>query len=343
MVNYIVIYCLEYKYEYMAHQVRKKGGVQWWPDYYKAKERELLDPKKTPSDNLWETIWKVSCIWLNKARVWSDNKQDMEDLEQTVRIATYNRLLYIVRNGNYRREFSFWVNCTRSCWSIVHKCIAVWLDDIKFRHSHISDGDASIVNSEHGTLTLFDSLAAHKVPRLMTESDYYCNYLKRRWYEYDRPCDRTKALRAESYSSYEEYCEDCLLYNISDVLSYDDFVRQNYTLEERKIIAKPIYGKAANKAHDNAGRPRLSPDKYKAKLAYNREWYAKNKGRPRKPKKSIAELEPEQREERRSYYRDWYQRNREKLLAYNAEYRANNRERIRQYSRKWHQKQKDAN
>ena len=48
-----------------------------------------------------------------------------------------------------------------------------------------------------------------------------------------------------------------------------------------------------------------------------------------------------EREERRAYYRDWYNRNREKMLVYNAEYRANNRDRIRQYSKDWYAKQKE--
>ena len=318
------------------------GRTVFWPERCDVgKKAILLDPQLSPMENVWRMVRIASLIRLTMFKLWAYDYNDMADLEIMVQIATYNKLLRMVRDKEYNRNFSFYINVRGACWSVAQHVVDKWMQDIRQRYNNL-DGTAVIGASEHGSLTLFDSLAAHKVPRLMTESDYYCNYLKRRWYEYDRPCDRTKALRAESYSSYDEYCEDCLLYNISDVLSYDDFVRQNYTPEEQKIIAKPIYGVKANKAHDNAGRPRLSPDKYKAKLAYNREWYAKNKGRPRKPKKSIAELQPDEREERRAYYRDWYQRNREKLLAYNAEYRANNRERIRQYSRKWHQKQKAA-
>lgn len=318
------------------------GKVVYWPERCDVGKKEiLLDPKLTPMENVWRMVRIASLIRLAMYRLWAYDYQDMSDLEIMVQMATYNKLLRMVRDKEYNRNFSFYVNVRGACWSVCQHVVDAWMQDIRQRYKNL-DGDGSIVNSENGTLTLFDSLAAHKVPRLMTESDYYSNYLnKRRWFEYDRPSDRTKALRAESYASYDEYCEDCLLFNVSDVLSYDDFVKQNYTPEERKIIAKPIYGVKANKAHDAAGRPRLAPDKYKAKLAYQREWYKKNKGRPRKPKKSIAELEPEQREERRSYYRDWYKRNREKLLAYNAEYRAANRDRIRQYSKDWYAKKKE--
>ena len=319
------------------------GRVVFWPERCNiGKKKLLLDPKLTPMENVWRMVRIASLIRLTTFRLWSYEYSDMADLEQMVMLATFNRLKAMVRDKEYSREHSFYLNVRAACWSVAQHVVDAWMKDIRQRYKNL-DGNGSVGDSENGTLTLFDSLAAHNVPRLMTESDYYSQYLnKRRWFEYERPCDRTKALRAESYSSYDEYCEDCLLYNISDVLSYDDFVKQNYTAEERKIIAKPIYGVKANKAHDNAGRPRLSPDKYKAKLAYNREWYAKNKGRPRKPKKSIAELEPEQREERRSYYRDWYKRNREKLLVYNAEYRAANRDRIRQYSKDWYAKKKSA-
>ena len=318
------------------------GRTVFWPERCDVGKKEiLLDPKLSNMENVWRMVRIASLIRLTMFKLWAYDYNDMADLEQMVMLATYNKLLRMVRDKEYNRNFSFYNNVRGACWSVCQHVVDAWMDQIRQRYNNL-DGNGSVIESEHGSLTLFDTIAAHRVPRLMTESDYYCNYLKRRWYEYDRPCDRTKALRAESYSSYDEYCEDCLLFNVSDVLSYDDFVKQNYTKEEQRIIAKPIYGVKANKAHDNAGRPRLSPDKYKAKLAYNREWYAKNKGRPRKPKKSIAELEPDEREERRAYYRDWYQRNREKLLAYNAEYRANNRERIRQYSRKWHQKQKAA-
>lgn len=328
----------------MPYKRTINGKVVYWPERCNiGKTKLLLDPALSPMENVWRMVRIASLIRLTMFKLWAYDYNDMADLEQMVQIATYNKLLRMVRDKEYDRRYSFYLNVRAACWSVAQHVVDKWMQDIRQRYSNL-DGTAVIGSSEHGSLTLFDSLAAHKVPRLLTESDYYSQYLnKRRWYEYDRPSDRTKALRAESYSAYDEYCEDCLLYNVSDVLSYDDFVRNNYTKDEQKIIAKPIYGRAANKAHDAAGRPRLDPDKYKAKLAYNREWYAKNKGKkPRNPKRSIAELEPDEREARRAYYRDWYKRNREKLLVYNAEYRANNRERIRQYSKTWHAKQKAA-
>lgn len=348
------------------------GRVVYWPERCDiGNTKILLDPNLTPMENCWRIIKIVTLIRLTMFKIFAYDYGDMADLETMVQIATYNRLRDMVKNGEYNRDYSFYLNVRASCYSIAQHVVDKWMADIRQRYNNL-DGNGIIGNSEHGTLTLFDSLAAHKVPRLMTNTDFYNKYRYRHWFDYDRPCDRTKVLRAETYRAYDEYCDDCLLFNITDVLSYDDFVKQNYTEEEQKVIAKPIYGVKANKSHAKAGRPRLAPtetrpkaeprrkktpeERLEAKKSYQHEWYLR-----RRANMSEAELEakrahdrayqnernsrltPEQREAKNAYNREYNHTHEIKRTPRKRidELEPEQREAKRKYYREWYVRNKE--
>jgi len=292
----------------MPYKRTVHGQTVYWPERCNiGKQRILLDPKQTPMENCWRVIKIVTLIQLTSFKLFSYDYGDMADLETMVQIATYNRLRDMVKNSEYNRRYSFYLNVRSACYSIAQHVVDKWLQDIRQRYNHL-DGNGSVVNSENGSLTLFDSLASHKVARLMTDSDYSERFEKRRWNEFERQGDRTRVLREETHKAYDQYCEDCLLYGVHDVLSYDDFVKRNYSESEIALICK---------------RPRQRLKKANAKA-----------GRPR------FESTNDKKEAQREYNRAYYQRHKESARAYAAEYRAQNRQKIKEYQRKWYLKNK---
>lgn len=210
----------------------KSGHETWYPDLYKVKKRELLDPKLTPNENMWSIIYKVTCVWLTKSRVFALTQEDMEELEQDVRLATYLRLRYVVVTKQYRRDFSFWVNCTRCCYSICHSCIQRWMDKLNVRKNLLC-GDEPLSESNNSE-TFFDSRSFN--PTLITSSENW-SAQKLKWQDAQRPFDRWKKINETVDNEYLEYTESCLELSVTPV-DKDTFVLTNYTEEERKIMSE---------------------------------------------------------------------------------------------------------
>lgn len=219
----------------MARMIMSSGRERWWPDKYNVKKRELLDPSKTPKENLWDTIYKVTCVWLNKARVWAYSEQDMSELESETRMATYLRIRYLVRTRQYQRKYSFWVNCTRACFSVYNACITAWLRRLKPREIEVC-GDEPISDSNNSE-TFFDSRSFN--PTLITSSENW-SAQKVKWQDAQRPYERWRKLNDTVEEEYLEYTESCLELGISPVDKVS-FVLGNYTEEERKLMDnKPV-------------------------------------------------------------------------------------------------------
>lgn len=216
----------------MARMIMKSGHETWYPDLYKVKSRELLDPNLTPNENIWSFIYKVTCVWLTKARVFALTQEDMEELEQDVRLATYLRLRYVVVTKQYRRDFSFWVNCTRCCYSICHSCIQRWMDKLNVRKNLLC-GDEPLSESNNSE-TFFDSRSFN--PTLITSSENW-SAQKLKWQDAQRPFDRWKKINETVDNEYLEYTESCLELSVTPV-DKDTFVLTNYTEEERKIMSE---------------------------------------------------------------------------------------------------------
>lgn len=210
----------------------KNGRETWYPDLYKVKSRELLDPKLTPNENIWDFVYKVTCVWLTKARVFALTQEDMEELEQDVRLATYLRLRYVVATKQYRRDFSFWVNCTRCCYSICHSCIQRWMDKLNARKNLLC-GDEPLSDSNNSE-TFFDSRSFN--PTLVTSSENW-SAQKLKWQDAQRPFEKWKKINETVDNEYLEYMESCLELCVTPV-DKDTFVLTNYSEEERKIMSE---------------------------------------------------------------------------------------------------------
>ena len=263
------------------------GHERWWPDKYTAKKRELLDPNKTPRENLWDFVYKVTCVWLNKARVWAYSEQDMSELESETRMATYLRLRYLVRTRQYQRKYSFWVNCTRACYSVYNACITAWLRRLKPRAMEVCGDD--LVGSSDNSATLFDMVSF--APVWLTESDYLSRQ-KMPWNAATRPYDRWRKLHEHADDLYSLYCEDCLELGVTPVDKIK-FVMDNFTKEEQDFM------------HENKTVS-------SATATYLRNWYEKKKktdpqwwARRLKKQKEYSERN---RQKRKEWYKERYQR-----------------------------------
>jgi hypothetical protein len=248
-----------------------KGGIEYWfPDKYDAKRHETLDPELTPRENLWAIIYKVTCIWLTKAHVYATVQEDMDDLEAEVRMATYYRLQYLVRTRQYQRKYSFWVNCTRACWSICNAHIQRWFDRIHKTSKHMC-GDLAI---EGADVPLFDMLSF--CPTLVTSSE--CESAqKMRWQDAQRPYERWKKLNEHVEDQYMEYTESCLELGITPVDKVS-FVLGNYSEEERKLMDdKPTNSITYSNYYRNwrAKKKLTDPEWAERKRLYDKEYQKK--------------------------------------------------------------------
>ena len=178
---------------------------------------------------MWATIHKVTCIWLTKAHVYATTKEDMDDLEAEVRMATYYRLQYLVRTKQYQRKYNFWTNATRACWSICNAHIQRWFNRIHDRNRHMC-GDMAIDGTE---TPLFDLLSF--CPTLVTSSECW-SAQKMRWQDAQRPYDRWRKANEMAEEEYLEYTESCIELGVTPVDKVT-FVLENYTEEERNVMA----------------------------------------------------------------------------------------------------------
>lgn len=213
----------------MSRSVIKNGVEYWFPDRYDVKARELLDPELSPRENLWAMIHKVTCIWLTKSHVYATTKEDMDDLEAEVRMATYYRLQYLVRTKQYQRKYSFWVNCTRACWSICNAHIQRWFNRIHEKSKHLC-GDLAVDGND---VTLFELLSFN--PTLVTSSENW-SAQKMKWQDAQMPYTKWKKINETVDEEYSLYCEDCIELGVAPVDKVT-FVLENYSEEERKIMS----------------------------------------------------------------------------------------------------------
>lgn len=268
----------------MSRRVLKSGVEYWFPDRYDVKQRELLDPELTPRENMWATIHKVACIWLTKAHVYATTKEDMDDLEVEVRMATYYRLQYLVRTRQYQRKYSFWVNCTRACWSICNAHIQRWFNRINERNKNMC-GDMAIDGTE---TPLFDLLSFN--PTLITSSECW-SAQKMRWQDAQRPYDKWKKINEHVDDEYSLYCEDALELGVQPVDKVT-FVLGNYTEEERKVMSNEPTN---NRDYRNYFRNWLAKKKLE-----DPEWTERKKKRDQEYQRRYSEKRKAERRKRKA-------------------------------------------
>lgn len=263
----------------MAHLAKKGEALVWFPEYYKIRGPVLLDPDLSPMENAWRVVDICASVWLNAFHAWAENKDDMDDLEQTARLVVMNELRRRVKKGLYDRNFSFYMN-VRSCAmsKMQHAIIEPWLKHIRTR-DNLLDGNAPANHSTCDEMfTRFDVLSTKPMHRWITDAER--RYKTRDWQDYEREGDRVRVLQKQIDGEYDDYCSDCLEFGV-DPIAKDDFTKSNYTEDELKLLFTP-------------------PEKHIAYMrAYNR--------------KQIED--PIKAEKRRAYFRNYARKHKDEIKA----------------------------
>lgn len=230
----------------MAFQV----GNRWYPDRYTIGHRKLLlDPQKSPMENLWWLISICCGVWLAKYRVYAYSREAVEELEQELQLRTFLRLRDHVWRGTYRKDLSLYLNTRSAAWGVCSNVIKLWHDKNILEPSLTLDIDRPIdsPNSRPGdaAMTLGETFASHLVPKLWTVSDgklqtSYRQGKKHSLDEVERGSkDYHQVWRAITEEQYDYYLQSCEDYGL-EPLDHDAFIEKNFpppglTKEEKAI------------------------------------------------------------------------------------------------------------
>ena len=226
----------------MARQTWSASGREIWRPDDITIGKFLLDPNKTPMQNLWDLIYSQSSIWLNKYQVWSYDKSDIEALEQDLRMAIFIKFRQKVCDGEYDRRYSLYLNVRSVAWSVCSHCIKLFLKDIEQRNNCISS-DSFIRGCDGEDMRIVDTLTENDIAK------YYSTNERKRDYDNKRKYDRRHSVDPDPIrqrrrdamlryfnkiknpqyrrNAYDDYLGECEFFGIRP-LDYQSFVRQNF-------------------------------------------------------------------------------------------------------------------
>ena len=248
----------------MARVSVKDGKTVWRPDNMDVPRPMLIDPNKSPKEEIWRYCHICSHVWLNKYRVWSEEKEPIEQLEQDCMMATYLELRRRVRTGKYDRRYSFYLN-TRSCaFSKVGKIVEAWIAEQRQLNDMIDVNSDIGYDDYNKTIALVDRIV--NAPTWLTDYDTNQKYRKREWQEYCLPYQRVRALELELNDAYDAYLTDCCDLGITDIIPREVWLRRHFQAE-LDLVLNPD-GMAFKDGHE-----RISNSDY------TRSYYLRNRER----------------------------------------------------------------
>lgn len=214
------------------------GRDVWWSDRCTPRPDELLiRPDAPPMEELWRLLRIACLIRIAWSKAWSYNFDDMEDLQQTTYVVTYQELLRRLREGMYDFSVSLYLNLRSCCWAVYQRNLDAWMERIRRRLNTV-DAWATMAHDDligHGNdACLYDKIPNGSV-RLITDSDSRDYSKHRTWRTMTRKRDQHVRLRKEMQEQYDLYCESCMELG-ADPMPYDDFLSNNLTEEEMKVL-----------------------------------------------------------------------------------------------------------
>lgn len=208
----------------MVRVANTSSGVQYWPAAVHVSKDIKLDPRLSPMENCWRIIDFQTLIWLTKARVWSRERETLEELIQDVRIAVYMELRRRVVEHTYSREHSFWLNVRSCAWSIVHKRIKVWIDAQKQRENIVCANNLiQIGKDEDDGVTYYDLFSTGCKYITESESKEDDDWRSRTIKRY-----RVRMVRRILDDEYHKYLDDCEEFGIKERLGKIEWLLKNY-------------------------------------------------------------------------------------------------------------------
>ena len=214
----------------MARESIYNGRPVWRPDFITV-GRMTINPDAPPLDEAMRFVRACVSVFLNKYGAWSDNKEDIEDLESECIFKTYKKLINIVVTKKYRKDLSFYLNCRGCAWSEVGHAYKQW-----YRHYKQSMDDICIDDTIPGTDRKYGDVVSHAIT-WVTDSDLVPmerrGPAERPLESYKMAGSRMKAAQAHIDYWYELYTEMCLEHCV-DPMDKDSWVSENV---EPEIIA----------------------------------------------------------------------------------------------------------
>jgi hypothetical protein len=227
----------------------EQHGNRWYPTYYNVgTKRILLRSDWTWQENVWHFINITVGIWLAKAKVWSYDRELIEELEQTCKLRTYLRLKDIVHRGLYARHLSFYLNCRSCAWAAVSNVIYLWQQYAVEIPALTVDIDTPITGPgvKSDDLSLADTLTTHNTPKLRTRYDMINDVQIKRGVGTKTLDDVTRGTvgykavwYAVTEAEWDYYLQSCEEFNIQPI-SKEEFLEKNFppskmTDRERKF------------------------------------------------------------------------------------------------------------
>ena len=218
----------------MARLSTKDGKPVWRTDSMDVPRPMLIDPNKSPKEEIWHYCYICSHVWLNKYRVWSVAKEPIEQLEQDCLLATYLELRRRVRIGKYNRNYSFYLNVRSCALSKVGKLVEAWIDEQR-QTNDLLDVNADIGFDDYNRpITIADRI--DHAPKWLTDYDTNKQFQTRYWQDYCLPYQRCKALERELNDAYEAYVTDCSDLCIEDVVPREAWIRRHFPSELDMVL-----------------------------------------------------------------------------------------------------------
>lgn len=259
----------------MAHLYKKSdGSLVWLPEYVQVPDPVLLDPKLSPMENAWRVVDICAAVWLSKFKVWANEKEDMEDLEQAARFMTMQELVRRVRKKKYNRKYSFYLNVRSCAYSVMlHRVIDPWVEHIKERDAMLDgNGPASLQKCDEN-FTLYDVVSTNRQHCWVTEAEKRYKHID--WQDAERPGDKIRLLDKQIEEDYAQHCDDCVEFGV-EPFDKATFIDTNYTDEEKALFDTRRYKHNAY-MREYARRKMDDPEFRARKQEYNRQYYANKK------------------------------------------------------------------
>lgn len=213
----------------MSHQSFYNNSVVWRPDTCTVPKHMIIDANAAPMDEVWRFVRTCCQVFMAKWKIWSYSKDDIDELEQNIYMHCYFLLVWRVRNGRYNRLYSFYHNVRSCAMSTVSSEIRAWLPKIKDKLNNVNI-EQRVVGADERGIRLIDTLSARPTWRTSAEFKNKPKELPDVLTQKD-----ASTLRRVIDNDYYSYLDDCEEFCVENVLSEDEFIRNNYSDREYEI------------------------------------------------------------------------------------------------------------
>lgn len=218
----------------MIQEKLTRSGLYYYNTVYRpinvsVPKPMLIRADASPRDEIYRFVRTCVLVYLARWQVWSYREEDIEELISNCLMHCYYLLMWRVRHGRYRKDLSFYLNVRSCAMSSVSSEIRSWLPRIKDKLNNVNI-EQRVVGSDERGIRLIDTLSARPAWRTSAEFKNKPRTLPDVLTQKD-----ASMLRRVIDSDYYSYLDDCEEFQVENVLSIDEFIRNNYSDREYEI------------------------------------------------------------------------------------------------------------